>query len=101
MKSAKEVQSAVRKKELLDLLFFTAPPKYPDDGVARFESKWFKEQKKRIMESDEPSIPHQPPRDSSADTYFPQPAQIPSKENVLPALPVFNYDTMKGTIVTL
>ena len=54
--------------------------------VARFESKWYKNLRKKSIEaeSDDPSRPHNPPRDSTADTYVPLPLPIPAKESRTP-----------------
>jgi hypothetical protein len=68
--------------------------------IARFESKWFKNLRKKKFdaESEDPSIPHKPPRDSTADTYLPPPLPISAKEN---RTPTFHFDPKMGNIVTL
>ena len=92
--------SSERKKDLLEFLLCTVPPEPRDNGVVRFESKWFKELKKKTNldeENEEPSLPHRPPRDSTADTYFPS-SFIPSTERVFPGL---QFSATNGVVVTL
>ncbi len=91
------------KVTFLDLGQSRAKSEGIEPQVARFESKWFKDLKKvKIeVESEDPSISHKPPRDSTADTYVPPPlppAPVPSKENRTPS---FHYNSKMVKIVTL
>ncbi len=88
------------KVAVLDLGLSRAQSEGIEPQVARFESKWFKSLKKVKVEteSEDPSIPHKPPRDSTADTYVPPPLLIPAKEN---RSPCFHYNSKMVKIVTL
>ncbi len=88
------------KAAFLDLGLVRAQSEGIEPHVARFESKWFKNLKKAKTEAEaeDPSVPHKPPRDSTADTYIPPPIQIHAKENRTPA---FYFNSKMEKIITL
>ncbi len=70
--------------------------------VARFEIKWSKVPRTAKMEQsaepEDPSIPHKPPKDSTADTYIPPPHPIHATESRTPR---FRYNSKMVKIITL